>query len=120
MNIQQTHPNHSLNKPLRVSYSLVDETISNSAKAMPINNKAIVEPNVIRKTLNNVNSNFYKQIYSSGNNSSSHGSLTESFLRAKTSFSPAYMHNEISTRYNMISAIPIKLVQIRKSIDKVA
>ena len=46
--------------------------------------------------------------------SSSHGSLTESFIRSRASLSPAYMQNEVATRYNMISSIPVILPQIKK------
>ena len=52
------------------------------------------------------------------NQSASNGSLTESFIRSRASLSPSYFHNEISTRYNMISAIPLKLTQLKKSIEK--
>ena len=90
-----------------------------SANTMPTNNRTVLEPNTIKRPLNNVPPNFIRHAYIS-NQSSSNGSLTESFVRARASFSPAYLHNEVTTRYNMISAIPMKLVQIKKSIEKFA
>jgi hypothetical protein len=99
--------------------ALAEETIVGSANSMPTNNRLVTEVNVLRKPTNNVPPNYLKQIYL-GNQRSGNGSLTESFIRSRSSFSPAYMHNEITTRYDMISAIPMKLAQIKKSFDKLA
>ena len=92
---------------------LVEETSSISANAMPITKKAIQEPNVLKKTNNNVYPDFIRKVYNN-EQSSSHGSLTESFIRSRASLSPAYMQNEVATRYNMISSIPVILPQIKK------
>ena len=80
-----------------------------------LTNRAVIEPNVIRKSSNNIPPNYLRQVYM-GSNSSSNGSLTESFIRSRASFSPNYMHNEITTRYDMISAIPMNILQIKKSV----
>ena len=105
---------------IKASQPLSSESLNSSANPMPTNNRTILEPNVIRRPLNNVHPDYLKQVYMPVKNSSSNGSLTESFIRARASMSPAYVHNEILTRYEMISMAPLKLVQIKKSIDKVA
>ena len=99
--------------------ALSEETVVGSANSMPTNNRLVTEVNVIRKPSNNIPPNYLRQVYA-GNQRSGHGSLTESFIRSRSSFSPAYMHNEITTRYDMISAMPMKLAQIKKSFDILA
>jgi hypothetical protein len=98
---------------------LRSEALGSSANTVPTNNRTVSETSVIKRPLNNVPQNFLRHLYIN-NQSSSNGSLTESFVRARASLSPAYLHNEVTTRYNMISAIPMKLVQIKKSIEKFA
>ena len=98
---------------------LADQTMVGSANSMPNINRPVLQPNFPKKLSNNIPPNFIRQAYTS-NQSSSHGSLTESFIRSRASFSPSYMHNEITTRYNMISAIPLTLTQIKKTVDKIA
>ena len=100
-------------KPLR------SETSSLSANIMPTNNKIVSEAGVTKRAQNNIPPNFIRHVYVN-HQSASNGSLTESFIRSRASLSPSYMHNEIITRYNMISAIPIKLTQIKKSVEKLA
>jgi len=95
------------------------ETSSLSANSVPTNNRLISETGVTKRPLNNTPPNFIRHVYIN-NQSSSNGSLTESFIRSRASLSPSYFHNEITTRYNMISAIPLKLTQIKKSIEKYA
>ena len=117
--------NNSIENPYavkvsRVNQSLNNETMSGFANPVPTNNRTILEPNVIRRPLNNIHPDYLKKVYMPGSNTSSNGSSTESFIRARASMSPAYAHNEILTRYEMISMVPLKLVQINKSVDKVA
>ena len=109
---------HSANY-VKALQPLSSESVNTSANTMPINYRIVSETSSIKRPLNNVHPNFTKSIYMN-NQSSSNGSLTESFIRARASLSPAYFHNEISTRYNMVSAIPMKLIQIQKSIEKLA
>ena len=45
------------------------------------------------------------------------GSTTESFLKAKTSYSSNFRQNEKATRYQMISPQDLKLYNMQKSID---
>ena len=98
---------------------LKSEGVSTSANTMPNNNHIINEAGVTKKPLNNTPPNFIRHVYIN-NQSSSNGSLTESFIRSRASLSPSYFHNEITTRYNMISKIPVVLNQIKKSVDKIA
>ena len=64
---------------------------------------------------NNLHHNYRKQIYSVYGAPSS-GSTTE-VLKSKSLSSPIYRHNEMSTKYNMISSVPMKLYKMQKSID---
>ena len=104
---------------ISVTKQLNSEAIANSANTVPNISRPIQEPNVLRKSSNNVYPNFIRQVYSN-NQSSSHGSLTESFIRSRASLSPTYMHNEITTRYEMISTIPRVFSEIKKSVNKIA
>ena len=104
--------------PISVARQLNNEAITNSANTVPNISRPIQEPNVLRKSSNNVYPNFIRQVYSN-NQSSSHGSLTESFIRSRASLSPTYMHNEITTRYEMISTIPRVFSEIKKSVNKI-
>ena len=101
------------------SKPLKNETSSLSANIMPTNNRIVAETGVTKRPLNNTPPNFIRHVYIN-NQSASNGSLTESFIRSRASLSPSYFHNEISTRYNMISAIPLKLTQLKKSVEKFA
>ena len=106
-------------KEIYASKPLKAETTSLSANSMPTDNRIVPETSVTKRSLNNTPPNFIRHVYIN-NQSSSNGSLTESFIRSRASLSPSYFHNEISTRYNMISAIPLKLIQIKKSVEKYA
>ena len=105
--------------PVNASKPLMRDTVGGTANSVPTNYRTVIEPNVIRKSSNNIPPNYLRQVYM-GSNSSSNGSLTESFIRSRASFSPNYMHNEITTRYDMISAIPMNILQIKKSVNKLA
>ena len=100
-------------KPLR------NESSSLSANSMPTNNRVISETGVPKRALNNTPPNFIRHVYVN-NQAASNGSLTESFIRSRASLSPSYFHNEIVSRYNMISTVPKNLIQIKKSIEKYA
>ena len=100
-------------KPLR------NESSSLYASSMPINDSIVSEPSVTKRPLNNTPPNFIRHVYVN-NQTASNGSLTESFIRSRASLSPSYFHNEIVTRYNMISSIPKDLTQLKKSVEKYA
>ena len=100
-------------KPLR------NESSSLSANSMPTHDRIVSETSVAKRPLNNAPPNFIRHVYVN-NQTASNGSLTESFIRSRASLSPSYFHNEIVTRYNMISAIPKDLTQLKKSVEKYA
>ena len=100
-------------KPLR------SESSSLSANSMPTKGRIVTETGVTKRALNNEPPNFIRHVYVN-NQSASNGSLTESFIRSRASLSPSYFHNEIITRYNMISAVPNNITQLKKSFEKLA
>ena len=73
--------------------------------------------------INNVN--VYNPDYNSvrrysNTQSPSNGSSTEAFLKARITFNPVYMHNEASTRYQMISRIFITNNDLKNNLSMVA
>ena len=100
-------------KPLR------NESSSLNANSMPTTGRIVTEPGVTKRALNNEPPNFIRHVYVN-NQTSSNGSLTESFIRSRASLSPSYFHNEVITRYNMISAVPQNITQLKKSFEKLA
>ena len=100
-------------KPLR------NESSSLTANSMPTTGRIVNETSVTKRALNNVPPNFIRHVYVN-NQTASNGSLTESFIRSRASLSPSYFHNEIVTRYNMISAVPKNITQLKKSFEKLA
>ncbi len=101
------------------SKPLSNESSSLSANSMPIKDRIVNETGVTKRALNNSPPNFIRHVYVN-NQVASNGSLTESFIRSRASLSPSYFHNEIVTRYNMVSAIPMNVTQLKKSFEKLA
>ena len=89
------------------------------ANGMPTKERIVTETGVTKRALNNEPPNFIRHVYVN-NQTASNGSLTESFIRSRASLSPSYFHNEIITRYNMISAVPKNLTELKKSVEKYA
>ena len=118
MLVNNTQNTYSINE-VYAAKPLKSETSSLSANIMPTNDRIVSETGVTKKAQNNTPPNFIRHVYVN-HQSASNGSLTESFIRSRASLSPSYMHNEITTRYNMISQIPLKLTQIKKSFEKLA
>ena len=118
MNINNLQNQYTING-IYASQPLKNESSNLIANSMPTKDKIVSEPGVSKRALNNAPPNFIRHVYVN-NQSASNGSLTESFIRSRASLSPSYFHNEISTRYNMISAIPLKLTQLKKSVEKYA
>ena len=118
MIVNNTQNPYAINE-IYASKPLRNESSSLSANSMPINNRIVSETGVPKRALNNTPPNFIRHVYIN-NQSASNGSLTESFVRSRASLSPSYFHNEIVTRYNMISAVPKNLTQLKKSIEKYA
>ena len=119
MIVNNIAPNPYSANYIKTAQPLRGEAADTSANTVPINQRVVFESNALKRPLNNVPPNYLRHTYIS-NQSASSGSLTESFIRSRASLSPAYTHNEIATRYNMISAIPMKLIQIKKSIETFA
>ena len=101
------------------SQPLKSESSSLSANSMPTTGKIVNETGVSKRALNNSPPNFIRHVYVN-NQTASNGSLTESFIRSRASLSPSYFHNEIVTRYNMVSAVPKNITQLKKSFEKLA
>lgn len=72
------------------------------------------------KNMNNHNvvNHYPKQIFNA-QLSPAIGSLTESFVKSKTLFSPVYRNNEAISKYEAISLGPITLKQIKKRLDRI-
>ena len=100
-------------KPLR------NESSSLTANSMPTTGRIVTETGVSKRALNNAPPNFIRHVYVN-NQTASNGSLTESFIRSRASLSPSYFHNEIVSRYNMISSVPKNITQLKKSFEKLA
>ena len=116
--------NNNLQNPYAIneiyaSRPLRNESSSLTANSMPTKNRIVTETGVPKRALNNEPPNFIRHVYVN-NQSASNGSLTESFIRSRASLSPSYFHNEIVTRYNMISSVPKNITQLKKSFEKLA
>ena len=116
--------NNNLQNPYAIneiyaSRPLRNESSSLTANSMPTKGSIVTETGVPKRALNNEPPNFIRHVYVN-NQSASNGSLTESFIRSRASLSPSYLHNEIVARYNMISAVPKNLTQLKKSFEKLA
>ena len=118
MIVNNTQNPYAINE-IYASRPLKNESSSLSANSMPRNDKVVYETSVSKRPLNNTPPNFIRHVYVN-NQSASNGSLTESFIRSRASLSPSYFHNEIVTRYGMISTIPKDLTQLKKSFEKFA
>ena len=101
------------------SKPLNSESSSLSANSMPTKGRIVTETGVTKRALNNEPPNFIRHVYVN-NQTASNGSLTESFIRSRASLSPSYFHNEVVARYNMISAVPQNITQLKKSFEKLA
>ena len=109
---------YAINK-IYASRPLRNESSSLTANSMPTKNRIVTETGVPKRALNNEPPNFIRHVYVN-NQSASNGSLTESFIRSRASLSPSYFHNEVVARYNMISAVPQNITQLKKSFEKLA
>ena len=118
MIINNSQNPYSINE-IYASKPLRNESSSLSANSMPTAGRIVTETGVIKRALNNEPPNFIRHVYVN-NQTASNGSLTESFIRSRRSLSPSYFHNEIVTRYNMISAVPKNITQLKKSFEKLA
>ena len=116
--------NYNIQNPYAIneiyaSRPLRNEISSLTANSMPTTARIVTEIGVPKRALNNEPPNFIRHVYVN-NQTASNGSLTESFIRSRASLSPSYFHNEIVTRYNMVSAVPKNITQLKKSFEKLA
>ena len=86
------------------------------ANNMPNGLLRVAETQTNKNILNNFANNTVKRMFSP-KLAPSTGSLTENFLKARSNNSPIYINNEASTKYEMISASPLFLKQIKRNID---
>ena len=93
----------------------ITESVANS---MPNGLVRITEPQNNKNIEHNLRNTDLRQVYSARYAPSS-GSLTENFLKSRSNMSPIFRFNEAATKYEMISAPPINLTKIKKSIDLV-
>ena len=101
------------------SYSTNTYNAINSDKLannMPNGLLRVAETQTNKNILNNFANNTIKRMFSPKLTPSS-GALTENFLKARSNNSPVYINNEASTKYEMISAPPLFLKQIKRNID---
>jgi len=86
------------------------------ANNMPNGLLRVTETQINKNILNNFANETVKRIFNP-KLAPSVGSLTENFLKARSTNTPLYINNEASTKYEMISASPVFLKQIKRNID---
>jgi hypothetical protein len=86
------------------------------ANTMPNGLLKVAETQTNKNILNNFANGTIKRIFNP-KLAPSAGSLTENFLKARSNNTPLYMNNEASTKYEMISASPVFLKQIKRNVD---
>ena len=86
MIINDSQNTYAINK-IYASKPLRNESSSLSANSMPTSDKIVMETGVTKRALNNAPPNFIRHVYIN-NQSASIGSLTESFIRSRSSLSP--------------------------------
>ena len=114
VNPTTSYNNNLFNQPSINHYSKINT--QQFANGMPISENGITQIEHSSRQFNNLKPNFMKNVYSPSLAPSA-GSTTESFLKAKTSYSSNFRHNEKATRYQMTSQQDLKLYNMQKSID---
>ena len=96
-------------------YSKVD-----TANAMPTNPLRLVESiNQNLKSKKYVKDQNIKELYSQ-NSAPSALITTEKYLKSKSILTPVYVHNEAKTKYDMISKIPYKKIDLNSQVSILA
>ena len=96
-------------------YSKVD-----TANAMPINNLRVVDPvNQNLRSKEYVQNHNIREIYS-GNLAPSSSFSTEKFLKSKSILTPVFIQNEVKTKYEMVSRIPLKKEDLNSEVNVLA
>ena len=114
VNPTTSYNNNLFNQPSINHYSKINT--QQFANGMPISENGITQIEHSSRQFNNLKPNFMKNVYSPSLAPST-GSTTESFLKAKTSYSSNFRQNEKATRYQMTSQQDLKLYNMQKSID---
>ena len=88
------------------------------ANNMPNGLLRVAETQTNRNIENNLKNTDLRQIYTP-RLAPSTGSLTENFLKSRSTMSPIYRFNEAATKYQMTSVAPTFLKQIKNNVDLV-
>ncbi len=91
-----------------------------SASGMPINDDRVIENLTNTRRTRSFRQNEYTRELYSNRAAPSVAADSESFLKAKALFAPLYRQNEAQTKYDMISKITLKSVDIKKTVNLVA
>ena len=112
-------PLNAINRTENFGYTIQKSPINDiSANNMPNGLMRVVEPQNLKNIANRLNNQQLKQIYTAKLAPSS-GSLTESFIKAKSISSPVYRYNEAASKYEAVSMGPLLLKQLKKNLDMV-
>ncbi len=108
-----------INKPDNFVHSYQKNHVNDiSANNMP--NGLLRVPSIENnKNMNNHLVHDYKRNIFTNSLAPSTGSLTESYIKAKTLLSPIYRNNEAIAKYEAISLGPLTLKQVKKDLDRV-
>lgn len=106
-----------LSSPLQHNVVATSQAIAN---AVPSNRMRIVEPvNNNSRSKEYVQNQNFRELYAK-NLSPSAAIATETYLKAYAALSPIYANNEAKTKYDMISQIGLKNLDIREKVDVIA
>ena len=112
-------PLNAINRTENFGYTVQKSPLNDiSANNMP--NGLLRVPHIENsKNMSNHNVNEYKKNIFTTHLSPSTGSSTESFLKARSLFSPVYRNNEAISKYEAISLGPLMLKQVKKDLDRI-
>ena len=96
--------------------SIVANSSDKLANNMPNGLVKITEPQSNKNLNNNLQNTNLRQIYTPMLAPSA-GSLTDNFIKSRSTLSPVYRFNEAATKYEMTSVAPIFLKQLKKNVD---
>tara|TARA_Y100001954_G_C15437580_1_gene419914 strand:- start:52 stop:402 length:351 start_codon:yes stop_codon:yes gene_type:complete len=112
-------PLNVINRTENFGYSVQKSPINDvSANNMP--NGLLRVPQIDNsKNMSNLSVNDYRKNIFTTHLSPSTGSLTESFIKARSLFSPVYRNNEAISKYEAVSLGPLMLKQVKKDLDRI-
>jgi len=109
------HPINNPNQHLISANNYISDKLANS---MPNGLLRVAETQTNRNIENNLKNTNLRQVYTP-RLAPSAGSLTENFIKSRSSMSPIYRFNEAATKYQMTSIAPTFLKQIKNNVDLV-